>query len=404
MRAPTQEPPLHVPEPAEAPTRLQVKCIGRDGQTEEYLVVPVRLHSTIRQLLHEVRERVLHVSPHELQQLTLAGCGRFHEGDMVQDVLREGDLIVAKSVAIPESRGDYNSRDKGGAAPPAPPAPSSAAARTVAHKANWFATSSPNSTGGCQSVESPWGRDLQSKKQQHWPPLLLAAYSGDAATVREILDQGDCDVNATAVGGGQKTALYYAVQFNNIEVIQLLLEHPDIDPHKEMKTGGGNVTTPLQAALEMGSQFPAYRAFLAKGWITEDDEAGAAEHQLQPTPLKDWNQAEAAPMPEPIKVEDDEEETEWNSRSDESWWTDGALRVVSNGSSTARPSRSRTPPLNHGHSQHRVHATSPARAPWRPPRLRVAEVVEAAPAVHTSPSSAYEDSFPTTMSGAMCDY
>jgi hypothetical protein len=256
---------------------------------------------------------------------------------------------------------------------------------------------------------------LQSKKQQHWPPLLLAAYSGDAATTREILDQGDCDVNASAVGGGQKTALYYAVQFNNIEVMQLLLEHPDIDPHKEMKTGGGNITTPLQAAMEMGPQFPAFQEFLARGWITEDEEVGAAEHQLQPLPVRDWNQAQPAPvndwnqaeeapmpepeapMPNPIKFEDDEEESRGTFRSDErmggeeevtgpcvsgwagrrargSWWTPPGKR---NGSLKARPSRSRTPPTPQP-SHHPVYA-NPSRAPWRAPRPRLAKAVNVVP-------------------------
>mmetsp|Transcript_25632 Transcript_25632/g.49065 ORF Transcript_25632/g.49065 Transcript_25632/m.49065 type:complete len:157 (-) Transcript_25632:32-502(-) len=156
-----------------------------------------------------------------------------------------------------------------------------------------------------------------------------------------------------------------------------------------MKTGGGNLTTPLQAALETGPQFPAYREFMAKGWIVDDGEADASVSQ------------------DPIMVEDDEE-MQRNLKNDESWWTVGAQPVDSNNSSTARPSRSRSPfQLSHGQSHYIRLATLPARSPWRAPRSRVAEAVEAAPTVHMSASSAYElpVSVPTTsMSGAMCNH
>jgi len=111
------------------------------------------------------------------------------------------------------------------------------------------------------SAAVPEGREAK------WPPLLRAVYEGDLQATEELLRRG-ADVNCTMSGAGQKTPIYYAIRFEVPHMVRLLLEHPDLDVHREMRSGrGGSWTTPLQAAREAGPSSGVYQAFAEAGLL-----------------------------------------------------------------------------------------------------------------------------------------
>ena len=66
-----------------------------------------------------------------------------------------------------------------------------------------------------------------------WPPLLNAVMECDEVLTQELLE-ARADVNCS--GALQKTPIYYAIQFNNAELVRRLLQQPGIDIHKQMRS------------------------------------------------------------------------------------------------------------------------------------------------------------------------
>jgi len=104
-------------------------------------------------------------------------------------------------------------------------------------------------------------------REEKWPPLLRAVHDGDLQGAKRLLQDG-ADINCTMSRTGQKTPLYYAVRFVMPDFVRLFLSHPDVDVHREMKSGrGSNRTTPLKAAVEDGPRTSIYKAFVEAGFL-----------------------------------------------------------------------------------------------------------------------------------------
>lgn len=367
-------------------SRVRVRCVSRTGDDEETLLVPVAGASswTVASLLQRVRERVRHVPKEDLQELELDGSGgRLHLDDHLEEVLKDGDLLVCTvsrtsrpvrlvpaagsgghaygdaraggygrlhlwpaprpqgnngnadleagyarvfgseagpghddggdedeeesdesptppapgmyGVAVgsrPSPRSTYGlargpgyvipgiwrtrqQQALGGAvagattpAPPAPPAPP--ASPTVPAALGRGRSRSPMARRTHCEMAPPtttWSAIEKDGRESKWPPLLRAVYDGDLETAEELLRQG-ADVNCTMPGAGQKTPIYYAVRFEVPELVRLLLNHPDVDVHREMRLGrGGSWTTPLEAAREAGPTSGVYQAFVEHGLL-----------------------------------------------------------------------------------------------------------------------------------------
>ena len=78
-----------------------------------------------------------------------------------------------------------------------------------------------------------------------WPPFMEAVYQEDVEATKLLL-LAKANVNCTWNGGKQKTAIYYAIQFGNAELVSLLLQH-GTDVHRQMRSPKKWVT-PLELA------------------------------------------------------------------------------------------------------------------------------------------------------------
>ncbi len=78
-------------------------------------------------------------------------------------------------------------------------------------------------------------------------PLALAVKSQSLETVRILLNNQKIDHNATTYG---ETALWYAVEAGNFEIVQLLLNSPRVNKEKL----GKSRLTPLQLAIQNNNQ------------------------------------------------------------------------------------------------------------------------------------------------------
>mmetsp|Transcript_73005 Transcript_73005/g.144702 ORF Transcript_73005/g.144702 Transcript_73005/m.144702 type:complete len:391 (-) Transcript_73005:122-1294(-) len=280
--------------------RLQVRCIAAGGE-EEVLIVPVGTSSwTIADLLTGIKDRVQYVPLDDLQELQLddANGGRFHPSDLLTAVVKDSDLLrCAPAVrhrstqpgVVSSSNGRVdnhhnsqaiNNNDElragytrvfgndgetkeedtdGSSTPPAQGNHLWEATRDERSRSP-IRTVPPVSTslGGPAAVEGREGK---------WPPLLRAAYEGDVETARTLLRER-ADINCTMPGAGQKTPIYYAIRFENPELVRLLLEHPDIDVNRQMRLGrSGSWTTPLEAAREAGVGSGVHQAFVDCGLL-----------------------------------------------------------------------------------------------------------------------------------------
>lgn len=104
-----------------------------------------------------------------------------------------------------------------------------------------------------------------------WPILLVAAYTGDAENVRELLARDldgteALDVNCSAVGGKGKTPLYYAMCFDYVEIVEMLLDHPGINVSFPFKVGK-RMASAMEVAYERGAESPIYSVFASRGLL-----------------------------------------------------------------------------------------------------------------------------------------
>jgi len=276
--------------------RLQIRCVAATGE-EEVLIVPVSTSSwTIADLLTGIRDRVQYVPVDDLQELQVddANRGRFHPSDALTTVVKDSDLL--RCAPAPLRRPKLPSSDVAASRPPDGQLQSGGAASSSnGHVANRHNSQASNrndelqadytrvfgndgktkeeDTDGSSTLPAqgnhfreasddqrsrspirtvstvstfPGGLSAVEGREGKWPPLLRAAYEGDVPTARTLLHEG-VNINCTMPVAGQKTPIYYAILFENPELVLLLLQHPEIDVNRQMRLGrSGSWTTPLR--------------------------------------------------------------------------------------------------------------------------------------------------------------
>ncbi|CAL4063706.1 unnamed protein product [Meganyctiphanes norvegica] len=114
-----------------------------------------------------------------------------------------------------------------------------------------------------QDFDYPEGNFVQYHAGTHEHRMVQAAYDGHADIVRVLINKVS-DVNCEATPRHQfspASALWFAAYVGNIQVMEVLLQHPDIDINKGQQY---NHITPLMTACCVGRD-EAIRLLLKKG-------------------------------------------------------------------------------------------------------------------------------------------
>jgi ankyrin repeat protein len=97
--------------------------------------------------------------------------------------------------------------------------------------------------------------NINSLSDDGWSPLGIVCHNGHIDVVDLLLDHPNIDVNATAriANGYSYTALHLAVQHHNLNIISLLLDHVDININKKVLYNPKNhtITFETTSALDI---------------------------------------------------------------------------------------------------------------------------------------------------------
>ena len=283
------------------PPLVQVTCTSQDGAKEEVHVVPLAMafidNWTVGDLLQDLQLRIKHEVVNLQLQCNDGIGGCLYEEDLLETVLQDGDELICsltdegehgaaqtpvgvgsgrsvrrvregkrgqrrqvfgdsvkvKEEVYVESESPTPAARVGHPRPPPGP-PQRTHIRERRHRSRTPPTKGldcyrqhghqPDSdVAGVRSWPPHIG--CWRHHTRSWPPFMEAVYQEDVEATKLLL-LAKANVNCTWNGGKQKTAIYYAIQFGNAELVSLLLQH-GTDVHRQMRSPKKWVT-PLELA------------------------------------------------------------------------------------------------------------------------------------------------------------